>query len=165
MNAQSNSSVNKWAHTPEICERYAADLRKFGSPLDSALPDFLEGLSQHLRGCLEPKTDPWETEGVTLQQVGAGWVADCGGAQMPRYTEVGAEASEAVSKLVKAITRDAIADEALAWSERLMESERHAQKLADAIMEWKASQDMGRTGSLLDDALDAHMARLNAPHE
>lgn len=162
MNAQANSPINKWAHAPEICERYAADLRKFGSPLDSALPDFLTGLAEYLRGKREPMTEPWETEGITIDHTAAGWVVKCGGAQMPRYMEFGEDVPEAVNKLVKAITRDAIADEAMKWMERLLSEEQHSQKLADAILDWKAAQGMARTGSILDDALDSHKARLNA---
>jgi hypothetical protein len=62
-----------------------------------------------------PKTEPWEIESPQLSYAQGEWTIKCGGSQMPAYSVSDSDLEDAVFKLVKAVTRDAIEDEARAW--------------------------------------------------
>lgn len=62
-----------------------------------------------------PKTAPWEIEGPRLTYDHGEWTIKCGGSQMPEYAITNPCLEDAIFDLVKAVTRDAIEDEARAW--------------------------------------------------
>ncbi len=64
---------------------------------------------------ITPKTEPWEIESPQVSHVHGEWTIKCGGFQMPEYTITQPDIEDAIFELVKAVTRDAIEDEAKAW--------------------------------------------------
>jgi len=66
---------------------------------------------------MDTKTQPWELESnMEITCNGDGWRIRVGGGQMPEYTIDGDTLPEAITRLVHAVTEDAIKDEALEWS-------------------------------------------------
>lgn len=66
---------------------------------------------------IETKTAPWELEPnlkITTDHDGTTIVV--GGFSQPEYTITAPNLPEAIAKLVKAVTRDAIEDEAREWT-------------------------------------------------
>lgn len=71
-----------------------------------------------------PKTEPWEIESPQASYAQGVWTLKCGGAQMPEYTIIEPDLEDAIFELVKAVTRDAIEDEARAWLNGMDEGRR-----------------------------------------
>lgn len=114
---------------------------------------------------IEPKTEAWSLESLSVTYSGELWSIRCGGACQPEYHITAHTIEQAVTELVKQVTRDAIEDEAREWREMVTYAENDAQRLADAITDWKASQGLARSGDLLDDAISDHESRLNDQHQ
>lgn len=65
---------------------------------------------------IETKTEPWELEyNMSILCSDDGWCITVGGGQMPEYNVVGDTLPEAITRLVQAVTEDAIKDEAREW--------------------------------------------------
>jgi hypothetical protein len=65
---------------------------------------------------VETKTEPWELESnMSILCDHDGWCLTVGGGQMPKYNVVGDTLLEAITRLVHAVTEDAIKDEAREW--------------------------------------------------
>lgn len=71
-----------------------------------------------------PKTEPWEIESPQASYAQGVWTLKCGGSQMPEYTIIEPDLEDAIFELVKAVTRDAIEDEARAWLNTQLADER-----------------------------------------
>jgi len=62
------------------------------------------------------KTSPWELEKGMILHYDGTWQIRVGGAQQPRYHATGESLEDAIGSLIKAVTEDAISDEARAWA-------------------------------------------------
>jgi hypothetical protein len=62
-----------------------------------------------------PKTEAWKIESPKASYAQGVWTLKCGGSQMPEFTIIEPDLEDAIFELVKAVTRDAIEDEARAW--------------------------------------------------
>lgn len=64
---------------------------------------------------IEPKTEAWILESLQVNYKDELWSIRCGGACQPEYNITAHTLEQAVSELVKQVTRDAIEDEAREW--------------------------------------------------
>lgn len=64
---------------------------------------------------IETKTEPWKLESGMIIHFDGGWQIRVGGAQQPEYHVIGQTLEAAIGALVRAVTRDAIEDEAREW--------------------------------------------------
>lgn len=69
---------------------------------------------------LTPKTEPWQLESGMIIHFDGNWQIRVGGAQQPEYHVTGETLEEAIQALVKAVTRDAIEDEAREWQQTII---------------------------------------------
>lgn len=64
---------------------------------------------------VEPKTEAWGLESLSVNYSGELWSIRCGGACQPEYHITAHTIEQAVTELVKQVTRDAVEDEAREW--------------------------------------------------
>ena len=73
---------------------------------------------------IEPKTEAWSLESLQVNYKDELWSIRCGGACQPEYNITAHTLEQAVSELVKQVTRDAIEDEAREWQNGMDEGRR-----------------------------------------
>lgn len=72
-------------------------------------------MSQPIRTYTEPVK--LELGNMIIRQENGGWEIEVGGAEQPRWFATGESLEDVIGSLVRAVTEDAIADEARAWEE------------------------------------------------
>ena len=63
-------------------------------------------------------TEAWDMESLSITYKDEMWSIRCGGACQPEYSITAHTIEEAVSELVKQVTRDAVEDEAREWQNK-----------------------------------------------